>query len=124
MFFAKEDPLAGSGVEPGVNKGNFEIIDTLAVFEIKLSLVGFGHQSEVGGKSFLIEEKIFDVVGFVSERQDKFIETAISIDFHNMPDNRLISHIDHGFGFKFRFFFEPGASATTENDCFHVRSSL
>jgi hypothetical protein len=41
------------------------------------------------------------------------------IELHDMPDDRHTPNFDHGLGTQMRFFRDPRAKPTRQNDCLH-----
>lgn len=71
---------------------------------------------EVVGKIFFYD------VTTVSKANNEVVDSVRGIDFQYMPDDRLATDFDHGFGLEMGFFANSRAQATGENYSFQLIS--
>ena len=71
------------------------------------------HVQEVVGEVFL------DDITLVPATDDEIIYPVGGIEFHDVPEDRLATDLDHGLGFEVGFLGNAGPKATGENDSFH-----
>ena len=71
-----------------------------------------------GNLGFLADVTIDDVT-FVAQADNEVIDTMSSVDFHYMPQNRLITDIYHGFRLYRSLLRNPGPVSSGKNDGFH-----
>lgn len=56
----------------------------------------------IGIVNVIIKEVFLDHVTLIADTDDKIVETLGFVYFHEMPQERLFTNFDHGFGFKIR----------------------
>src|SRR5277367_4651043 len=75
---------------------------------------------EVVGDGFIIVQKVvFDAVPLVPQAQDKVFVTEMSIVLHQMPEDRPIPDLNHGFGNIVGVAPQPQSLATAKQYDFH-----
>ena len=67
----------------------------------------------------IISKKLFNDMLFISGTNNKFANTVIGIQLHNVPQNRLVANLYHRLRAKLAFFRNAGAEAARKNNCFH-----
>ena len=73
---------------------------------------------KVVGKVFL------DDVALVAAADHKVVDAVVGINLEDVPKNRVPADFDHRFGLDHGFFADARAEATSQNDCFHVKSRV
>src|SRR5262249_22745592 len=68
----------------------------------------------------VIEKKIFDDIGFVSQAKDKITMAILTVILHHMPENRLMANRHHWFGNALGIFTDACAETSAEQDYFHI----
>src|SRR5437667_7917412 len=99
------------GFKARINKSYFEFINLSSILHMKFCFVICSFKRKICSKSFLIEEVIFDIFCFVSQRKDKLIKSVVGINFHDMPEKRLVTNIYHWFWLKFSLLFHASSHA-------------
>ena len=61
-------------------------------------------------------EILLNQISFVTERQNEIRVPELGINFHDMPEDRLSSDRNHGFGAVFSLFAQAGSKSSAEND--------
>jgi hypothetical protein len=61
---------------------------------------------------------LFDIIAFVPETDNKIVKAVTGINFHNMPENRSLTDLDHRLWLQMRLFAYAGAESSGKNDNF------
>jgi hypothetical protein len=64
--------------------------------------------------------KIFlNYLSLVSQAKNELIKTVVSVELHDMPEDRFCANFHHGLGAKLCFLTHAGAHATAKNNYLH-----
>ena len=63
----------------------------------------------VGGVQAVVGKELFDHVAFESQADHEIIQPIVGVDFHDVPENRPPSNLDHWFGPYLCLFGDAGA---------------
>src|ERR1700704_1175037 len=84
-----------------------------------IDLIVLYFYGDVGVVKEIVEKIFLDHITFVSQANNKIVESLGGINFHNMPEYRVIPYLNHRFRPQMGFFRYPGTHATCKNDNFH-----
>src|SRR5260221_8673876 len=86
----------------------------MVVFKM-YSLLDAQTNSEVVSHRFIVQEIIFDDISLIAQTQDEALKPILSINLHDMPQNRASANLDHRFGFVLRLFAKAGSFTPAQN---------
>src|SRR5262249_34134248 len=66
-----------------------------------------------------LQEEVLHHLGLVAERHYEFLEPVGGVEFHDVPEYRVLADADHWLGGVYRFFAEPGTEPAGQDDYFH-----
>ena len=75
-----------------------------------------GHVQEVIG------EVLLDHVSLVTKADDEIVEAIVTIDLHDVPEDRAAADFHHRFGTDRGFLAKPRAHSTSKDDYFHHKN--
>lgn len=110
---------AGAGLHPGVHQGDFPVVQRrlLQVFRIG---VGPRMHPEIGRHLLVAEEVLLDVPCVVAEAEDEASVSEVSIQLHDVSQDRLAADIDQRLRQLFRCLAGAGTLAPAEDDHGHI----
>ena len=68
-------------------------------------------ESHIGHVKKVIREVLLDHIPLVAGADDEVADAVGGVDFHDMPENRLASDLDHGLRPRRCLFTDAGAKA-------------
>src|SRR6185437_8243408 len=71
----------------------------------------------------VIHEILFDHVALVTKADDEILDAMVTVDFHDVPDDRPAADLDHRLGPQRAFFRDAAAEPAGEDDAFQGRIS-
>src|SRR5690242_10122916 len=84
-----------------------------------------GHvERHIGHMEKIVREILLDDVALVAETDDEIVDAPVGIDFHDVPEDRAATDLDHRLGTKMGLLTNPGAHTTCKNDGFHTKARL
>ena len=73
------------------------------------------------GVMFVVVHKILlNHLRLIPAAYNKFVESVVRINLHDMPQYRLAAYFHHGLGSEIGFFAQPCAEATGQKNYFHI----
>src|SRR5580704_14713961 len=78
----------------------------------------------VRGVQKIVGEILLDHISLVAEAYDEIIDAPVTVNLHDVPQNRLAADLDHRLGNVCGFLADSSAVATCENHSFHEIASL
>ena len=114
---------AGHGVEAGIHHRNaprlgMVLVDNHLVFAVGEVICN------VGGVQEIIRKILLDHMLLIPGADHKIVEAVITVELHDMPEDRHAAQIHHGLWFKLAFFGDSCSEAAGKNNNFHRISSL
>ena len=67
----------------------------------------------------IVGEILLDDVTFVAEADNKLVDSEVPVDLHDVPQDRMVSNLDHRLGPVACFLAEPASQPASKNDGFH-----
>ena len=108
---------AGLGVFTRINQRNGPGFGSRAVIaDVVLGQIN----GDVGGVENVIGEVFLDHVAAITEADHEIGDPVMTVEFHDVPQDRPAADLDHGLGPQPGFFRKTRAAPTCQNHRFHA----
>src|SRR5665648_333868 len=107
------NPTAGHGFEPRFNEGHTPGFSGILM---DLQALVADIEGDIAVVKKIVREVLFDHVALVTQADDEIVETIVAVDLHDMPEDRLISDLDHRFRLQMSLFRDTSAKTSCEDD--------
>ena len=67
----------------------------------------------------VICKELLNQIPLVAATDNEFVDSVVTVDFENVPEDRLATHLHHRLWLEMSFFAETGAKTSSKYDCFH-----
>src|SRR5262245_54352462 len=119
MFTHGIKPFANIAPYPGIDQCDAPV------------LLGIAQRLDVGAENrdhavridvgLVLEEEIFDDVGFVAQTKDEVLVAELAVVAHEVPKDRLAADGYHRLWHVLGIIADPRAETPAEENCFHWR---
>lgn len=77
-------------------------------------------KSNIGHMQEVIGEILLDDITLITATNHKIVNSMCGIYFHDVPENRLTTNLDHWLRLKVGLFGNTGSKTSSENNGFHM----
>ena len=109
------DPAAGHRLLTRIRQRHTEILLVVGV-EIVDPRLASQVNREIIIHCFIIQEIFFDHLASVAQAEHEISVAVVGVEFHDVPDDRLLADQDHGLGPELRLFSEASSLASAKDD--------
>src|SRR5664280_2733620 len=113
------DPRARAGEQAGFGESNLPVLVARLVVKSGSVLVA-QPQGEVRNLLPVVQEVALDLVALVAEAQHEPAKPKVTVDLHNVPQDRAAADIDQGLRQPITRLSQPGSHPAAQDDDLHV----